>query len=76
MAKRFIIGLEPGQDLEALTRQVKARGASWVGEPRTALPDVLVVAVPEELDDTRFVEAVKALGGVRYVEADALGWTS
>ncbi|BCS35110.1 hypothetical protein TBR22_A43360 [Luteitalea sp. TBR-22] len=76
MAKRFIVGLHPGQDLAAVTRAVTAHGATWVGEPRAALPDVLVVAIPDDHDDEVFTAAVKRLDGVRYVEADALGWTS
>ena len=76
MAKRFIIGLHPGQDVARISQAVTACGATWIGEPRAELPDVLVVSVPDDTEDVAFVKAVAAVDGVRYVEADALGWTS
>ena len=76
MSQRFIIGLAEGADWARVKRAVVAHGAVWVRDPSPSQPDVLVVSIPDEASAPHFVAACQRTEGVRYVEADAFGWTS
>ncbi|MBA2355031.1 MAG: hypothetical protein ACR2LU_01525 [Luteitalea sp.] len=76
MPQRFIVGLAQEADWQQVKRHVVAHGADWVRDPAASQPDVLVVSIPDTADAGRFVDACQHTHGVRYVEADAMGWTS
>lgn len=76
MSQRLIIGLEPAADWAKIKEQLVADGADWVRDPSPAQPDVLVATVPENRSVDEFLRLAKRLPGVRYVEPDAMQWTS
>lgn len=76
MSQRFIVGLTEGADWKRVRDAVVAHGADWVRDPSPSQPDVLVVSIPDADDGAAFVAACKRTEGVRYVEGDALSWTS
>ena len=76
MPQRFIVGLAEGVNWQQVKQHVVAHGADWVRDPTPSQPDVLVVSIPDAADAGRFVDDCQHTDGVRYVEADAMGWTS
>jgi hypothetical protein len=76
MSQRFVVGLAEGADWQHVKAAVVAHGADWVRDPSPSQPDVLVVSIPDEADAAAFMTACKRTEGVRYVEGDALSWTS
>lgn len=76
MPQRFIVGLAQEADWQQVKRHVVAHGADCVRDPSPSQPDVLVVSIADAAEAGRFVDACRHIDGVRYVEADAMGWTS
>ncbi len=76
MSQRYIVGLSVDADWRQVKRAVVAHGATWVRDPSPPQPDVLVVSIPDDLDGGEFSAACRRTSGVRYVEADAFGFTS
>lgn len=76
MSQRFVIGLSDGADWTQVKQVAVAHGATWVRDPSPSQPDALVVSIPDEANGAEFADACRRADGVRYVEADAFGWTS
>lgn len=75
MSKRITVGVDPGCDLGQLERELRAAGAEGVSAPTASLPDVMVIALPDNQDEAAFIRRASDLAGVRYAEADAWAGT-
>ena len=77
MSQRVIVGLHSAADATpGLRDALLAHGADEVSEPAAAMPDVVVVTLPETQDVDAFIQRARSLPGVRYAEPDAMRFTS
>ena len=77
MSQRVIVGLNSAAEVTpALRGALASLGAEQVGEPSASMPDVVVATLPEGADIEGFMRSVRALPGVRYVERDAMRFSS
>lgn len=76
MSQRVIVGVEPDTDLITIKAALEAASAESVQGPSTALPDVLIVTIPNNQDINQFISIAKKLPGVRYAEPDSWQFTA
>lgn len=74
MSKRVIVGIEPEVEWGRLKRELRLAGSLTISDPTSYQPDAVVATLPDSADSTGFIDHVKRLHGVRYVEPD--GWAS
>lgn len=71
---RIVVGIESGHDIGSVADALRATGARSVQGPAPSLPEVLVAEFPSG-DQTRTLNGVSALAGVRYAELDEMRTT-
>jgi hypothetical protein len=77
MPTRVIVGLHPGAGLTPeLRTTLSAVSAGQMSEPDPAMPDVVVLTLPDSVDADAAIADLKTRPGVRYAERDAMRFSS
>jgi len=76
MSQRLIVGLEAGTDWAHIKHALVEHGADWTRDPSPEQPDVLLASIPEKKEIDAVIAAIKKLPGVRYIERDAMRFTT
>jgi hypothetical protein len=76
MSQRVIVGLKPDTKLRPVKAALRAAGAESVSGPSLELPDVLIVAIPDDRDIDEVIRVALEVRGVRYAEPDSWQFTA
>jgi len=71
MTQRITIGLLESAELATVSQSLLALGLEILSVPSTYLPNVLVATIPANWKMADYLEKIKQIPGISYVEADA-----